>query len=483
MNQFHPDPEQGWMPIRKWDNDRFIKGYISKEQVDVDGEVIPIALVQKNLEDHGSNIIINYEHSMTDKGTVPLGQIVAWRKSADNKAIEIIAGLYKGTRLQDDIWTDIKKSDGKAGFSVGGAIHKKACDSVTGLCKLTDVDIVEISFTKAPANKAAVLTGVNKMAKNDIEEAASHLEKAGSLLRKAVDPNSSMALNETNPPHPHEAGKVEGKKQAKSDLTQKAECPCASKSNPTPSGAEGPATSGQGFDKGTEATDMGGTEDDNDKKDKKGSSTGGTKKSQSIAKASPEVIQQLEALLAQLKAESGAADMGTPPAEEEQPMEAQMTYSKASMEKAADAAVMKALERVLPKALPNMVKAAITDAGPHPSPEGLNEDVIGGGASGEGQGVKPKDSTEAYSASKAAREAHLRKAARSVVHEELARLRKAASSGEVDGRTKNETKTEPLRKFVRGNASGFIDSLKKSDPKRYSQMVGISFDESEVKNQ
>ena len=452
--------EQGWVKVRDWDNDRLIRGYITQEKVDVQGDIIPVAEVVKNLAEHGPSIIINYEHSMTDKGTVPLGQIVKWRQDTDK--VEIVAGLYKGTALQDGIWEDIKRTGTMAGFSVGGAVNKKVCNG--HVCKLTGVDIVEISYTKSPANQGAVITAVNKMAKGAaLAESMRLLRKATDALAAVVDedeanmdPKSEVILA-PNPPMPAATATVVNAPKAgpsgADEPAHKCACGGASQSNPSPGrqiGRAEPAAKAKGDGQDTDDTkEESPVEPTNTPAKKQDEAPPGSAAGAQGGDA--ELLDMLKQLIAAFEARAGAA--AAPPAapQETAPKNAEQRMAYSSPEEFAKTVGAAVDAYLASKGLGKAGTPAV----------GTVEDNIGAAGSGEGEGVKPKDKTEAYSASVA----ELQQAIEKAVAERLGKSRLSAT---VDARTKAPAASSTKPRSV----VGIIEGLKKSDPSGYAIAAG-----------
>ena len=166
-----PD-NNGWNIVRDWDNDRIIEGVITKEVRDLQGDIVPVGLVEAQMDWIGKNGALIYEHANDPKrGVVPLGKLLAWKRVGDE--IHARWGIHKGSRIIDDIWTNEMKPLGtRAGFSIGGAIFDKTCRrdaSGQVTCAVKDLEVIEVSWTPRPANQSSYLDYIAEFAK-ELEE-------------------------------------------------------------------------------------------------------------------------------------------------------------------------------------------------------------------------------------------------------------------------------------------------------------------------
>ena len=419
-------PDAGWVKVRDWGNGRLIRGYVTQEAVDTQGDIIPLEVIAKNFANHGDQIALMYEHSLTERGTVPMGLVVGWRKSVDR--IEAIFGVNDGTNLHDEVWADMQKTGLRGGFSVGGSIHKKICNTM-GICKLSEVSVVEVSYTKTPANTGARVTGLSALSKTERDELRRTSARMLALIKAHEDASDSHTATTTTA------------------SISTSGCGCSNSPSTTKASAEEDKPSP-------------------DREDKPMENQAAPAVPETVKK-SPEVIAALEQIIAQLKAEMAGQAPSAPPAPQEQ--EKAMAYSasgiEAVVEKAVEAYMTKQRAAASAPTTPPVAKAE----GEHPKPVGTGDQNIGGGADGDGTQTKPKDQTEAYSAS--AFEAAVEKA----VDAKIASMAKA-KGGSVDGRSTMTTasKTGAVKLNINGDPTGLIKSLKAANPQLYAQIAGTA---------
>ena len=159
----------------------------------------------------------------------------------------------------------------------------------------------------------------------------------------------------------------------------------------------------------------------------------------------------LKQLIAAFEARAGAAAAPPAAAQETAPKNAEQRMAYSSPEEFAKT-VGEAVDAYL--ASKGLGKAGTPAVG-------TAEDNIGAGGSGEGAMVKPKDKTEAYSASAA----ELQQAIEKAVGERLGKSRLSAT---VDARTKAPAASSKQPRSV----TGIIEGLKKSDPTGYAIAAG-----------
>jgi hypothetical protein len=182
-----------WIKTREPESDRIITGFITDEMAggqgyDVQGDKVLLSafLLEKahecevpRIEWIMKNATIMYVHGLTQKGAVPLGKPFAYRLSDDGQKIEMKAFILPvGSEMIDSIWRDeIVPFGTDGGFSIGGQILRRDCHG--GVCEIPKVDVVEVSWTPTPANKGAVMTGLNRAAKSDLSALASDYNSYG----------------------------------------------------------------------------------------------------------------------------------------------------------------------------------------------------------------------------------------------------------------------------------------------------------------
>jgi len=122
---------RGWTltsHARTWPTDRLLEGFITQEIRDAHGDVIELGAIEEVMPWVGEFAVISYKHGYGGKGFVPLGKILAWKREGDK--LKIRAGIVRGSKLIDDIWSaEIAPFGVNGGFSVGGQVLQRICQA------------------------------------------------------------------------------------------------------------------------------------------------------------------------------------------------------------------------------------------------------------------------------------------------------------------------------------------------------------------
>jgi len=161
----------GQFPVEEILNkeDRIVRGWVSVEAVDKQGEIVPISEFRKTLNTwmkRGGTI--NDQHSNRQ-----IGKALRWfeKEHPDNASpgIMIDYQIYKDYTVDDDVWKEICNGTRK-GLSFGGRATGDSTikeDAETGgyAKQLSGVEAYEVSSVTEPANQHAMNVAVNFMAK------------------------------------------------------------------------------------------------------------------------------------------------------------------------------------------------------------------------------------------------------------------------------------------------------------------------------
>jgi len=148
----------------------------SVEVIDLQGDIVPISEMKKAMYkfmDRGGSIM--YGHS-----NKPVGKVLQWEvekfPGSDVYGIKFVAKIFKDYQFDDEVWKLIKSGELK-GFSIGAQAKEKKMmlkDESSGLPKevgvLHDLNLMEISVCKEPANPLAIVEEVNYFAKSADEK-------------------------------------------------------------------------------------------------------------------------------------------------------------------------------------------------------------------------------------------------------------------------------------------------------------------------
>lgn len=203
----------GWLPAmetdgepRVWDTDRIVEGYISSERLDNQKDIVPLEAFTVKTDATGEmpliewiakNAELMWVHGKTEKGALAIGRAIGY-KVEDGKP-KFRWGIKKGSPLIDACWETMKQNGTAAGFSIGGAKIEQECDD-NNVCTLHKLDVPEVSYAPDPAQKDAVATYINKLAKEDDEvtedEDEADLEKPCPWSKRAAAIKASNMADE-----------------------------------------------------------------------------------------------------------------------------------------------------------------------------------------------------------------------------------------------------------------------------------------------
>lgn len=166
------------------EDERKFRGFVSVEEVDKVGDYIPIEEIEKVMDTimkRGGFVIDSHSNRV-------VGKILNWQKTdkEGRPAITITGEIFKDWRIDDNVW-DAIKSGKYRGLSFGGANKQKEFKEV-GEQKvkiLKDLEGYEVSVCENPANKEAVITEFNSVAKSvDVDSSVigNVCEKCGRAL-------------------------------------------------------------------------------------------------------------------------------------------------------------------------------------------------------------------------------------------------------------------------------------------------------------
>lgn len=161
-------PEQ--LPLNEILNEeeRIFKSWISVEEVDRQGEILPIDTLLRAMPTYVKRGgVLMDQHSNRH-----VGKLLNYEKAIHPaKGKEALLGtfqVFKDTEMDNKIWNDIKAGK-KTGISVGGHAVAKAMLLPSGdaVKVLTNFSGYELSLVDRPANPDALITEVNYVAKAD----------------------------------------------------------------------------------------------------------------------------------------------------------------------------------------------------------------------------------------------------------------------------------------------------------------------------
>lgn len=148
---------------------RIVKGWLSVEVKDRDGELVPVAELKKTL-----NTWMMRGGFITDQHTNRvIGKSLRWyedkHKKSGKQGVVIEYQIFKDYTVDDEVWKEIKDGTRK-GLSFGGratgqATMEKDEDSGGMARKLAGIEAYEVASVTEPANQLADNIAVNFMAK------------------------------------------------------------------------------------------------------------------------------------------------------------------------------------------------------------------------------------------------------------------------------------------------------------------------------
>lgn len=156
--------------------DRTFTGYISVEDIDLDGEIVPIQV----LDEAFGPYLKRGGHLMLVHKAIPVGKItqhfITKHPNTGLKAIAVYGMIFNdGGSVYDEVWDEFVNPTDVVGFSIGGkplAFHMEAYPNKTKLVKVYDkIELHEISVVckfenrpNKPANQHAHLIGLGHLA-------------------------------------------------------------------------------------------------------------------------------------------------------------------------------------------------------------------------------------------------------------------------------------------------------------------------------
>ncbi len=196
------------MPIRdmteiviKEEDSRLVKGFASVEILDRQNDMVPVDAMQgamlKYMERGG---LIMYGHL-----NKPVGKVLSWEVKEEPSygvpAVEIIAQINKGYKMEDEVW-ELIKSHKLSGFSIGGTATEvgeaKMADGSNARV-LKSLELSEISIVVEPANQGALINAVSiakastekEIDDNEVEKVAEEAVKEILFEREILKENIS----------------------------------------------------------------------------------------------------------------------------------------------------------------------------------------------------------------------------------------------------------------------------------------------------
>lgn len=148
------------------DGRRIVKGHITAEIVDRQGEFIAVNEVLDIIKNYMEiNPVVSDYHSNR-----MVGKVLSYQKSSidGHPSVYIEAEIYKkkGVSLYDRVWDKVLKGEYR-GFSMGGASKERQPIVKDGklVMNLKNLELYEIALCPFPANPLAVIDYVNEFAK------------------------------------------------------------------------------------------------------------------------------------------------------------------------------------------------------------------------------------------------------------------------------------------------------------------------------
>ena len=136
-------------------DERLISGWASVEMKDVEGDYIPIDEISKAMLKHmdkGGIIMFAHENK-------PCGKVLQWEIKTHPETgadgVYVVVKVNRGYKLDDMVW-ELVKSEQLTGFSIAG-LGSATTGTINGeeVRIIKDLEIVEISIVKDPANQYA----------------------------------------------------------------------------------------------------------------------------------------------------------------------------------------------------------------------------------------------------------------------------------------------------------------------------------------
>lgn len=139
----------------KKNDDFFIEGFASTENIDRVNEVVLASAFKKSLKQFMKNPVLLLHHGFDVEGRSPVGKIVE-AEIIEGKGLKIKAFISK---TEEKLRTKIEEGLFKA-FSFGFRILDSVADKVRGIniSKITNLELLEISVVSIPANRQALFS-------------------------------------------------------------------------------------------------------------------------------------------------------------------------------------------------------------------------------------------------------------------------------------------------------------------------------------
>ena len=157
--------------VIKEENMRLIQGYASVEVLDRQYDMVPVDTMQRAMlkyVERGAPIMYGHENK-------PIGKLLSWnvveQPDYGVPAVEVVASINTGYKLDDEVWNLIKEHK-LTGFSIGGTAIKVGEGKMKDGSKariLEEIELSEISVVVEPANQAALIT-TTSIAKGDEDD-------------------------------------------------------------------------------------------------------------------------------------------------------------------------------------------------------------------------------------------------------------------------------------------------------------------------
>ncbi len=162
------------------DDDRIVRGWVSVEIKDSQGEIIPIKQLKKVMNTwmkRGGVITDTHSNRVIGKG---LNWAEKIHPKSGKKGIIIDYQIHKDYSIDDEVWDDIKSGKRK-GLSFGGRALddptiKRDVDGTGPVKELSGIEAYEMASVEDPANKLAENTHINFLAKSKSEISIQKLE-------------------------------------------------------------------------------------------------------------------------------------------------------------------------------------------------------------------------------------------------------------------------------------------------------------------
>ena len=179
-------PNVDWIwPVRDWQNDRVITGPFTTRTLDKQSDIVTLENRDRLQYIYKFGRLIYEHHADPNEPVTVLGDCIGVGVSPDGSAYGMW-GVYDGTETVDEKWAEMKEYNKTAGFSIGGKIPDGARKCFGDHCQLSDPEILEVSWTKSPANTDCKVYYTNQVAKNLIQKSSQNHDMLGFHFDRAV---------------------------------------------------------------------------------------------------------------------------------------------------------------------------------------------------------------------------------------------------------------------------------------------------------